>query len=214
VVSADQTAATRERILEVAVREFARKGLAGARVDEIARLAGANKQLLYYYFGSKQGLFEAALAQLMGEYDAFYAAGPEDETFHDRLVRYAQDQTDERLGLWRRLVLWEALQPAPEAADGASSGPADEQAWEAAVGELRAAREEGELDPRLDPEIMTLAMVGIIHLPHLLPRATRAITGASPSDDEFVERHAAFVDTLLRLIAPQGGSQKPAGSGP
>ena len=52
---------TRGRILEAATQEFARYGLGGARVDRIAERAGANKRMLYYYFGDKDGLFLAAL---------------------------------------------------------------------------------------------------------------------------------------------------------
>lgn len=52
---------TRARILAAARDEFARLGLGGARVDRIATLAGANKRMLYYYFGSKDELFRAVL---------------------------------------------------------------------------------------------------------------------------------------------------------
>jgi AcrR family transcriptional regulator len=54
-------AGTRSRILDAATKEFARFGLGGARVDRIAVRAGANKRMLYYYFGDKEGLFLAAL---------------------------------------------------------------------------------------------------------------------------------------------------------
>jgi AcrR family transcriptional regulator len=43
--------------------EFAKRGFDGARVDQIARRAGVNKQLLFYYFHSKRGLFDAVLAR-------------------------------------------------------------------------------------------------------------------------------------------------------
>jgi len=52
---------TRSRILAAAKAEFARAGLGGARVDRIAALAGANKRMLYYYFGGKDELFRAVL---------------------------------------------------------------------------------------------------------------------------------------------------------
>jgi len=52
---------TRQRILDAATEEFARHGLGGARVDRIAARAGANKRMLYYYFGDKDRLFLAAL---------------------------------------------------------------------------------------------------------------------------------------------------------
>jgi len=56
-------ARTRSRILDAATVEFARYGLGGARVDRIAERAGANKRMLYYYFGSKEALFLAALEE-------------------------------------------------------------------------------------------------------------------------------------------------------
>ncbi len=49
---------TKKRILAAARREFARKGLGGARVDDIARLAKANKRMIYHYFDSKEELFK------------------------------------------------------------------------------------------------------------------------------------------------------------
>ena len=54
-------ARSRERILRAATGEFARFGLGGARVDRIALRAGANKRMLYYYFGNKEDLFLAVL---------------------------------------------------------------------------------------------------------------------------------------------------------
>lgn len=50
-----------ERILKAATEEFARYGLGGARVDRIAARAGANKRMLYYYYGNKEDLFLAVL---------------------------------------------------------------------------------------------------------------------------------------------------------
>ena len=52
-------AATRQRILDVATREFAEHGIAGARVERIVAGARTNKAQLYGYFGSKDGLFDA-----------------------------------------------------------------------------------------------------------------------------------------------------------
>ncbi len=67
-------ATSRTRILEAATAEFARRGLGGARVDRIAAAASANKRMLYYYFGSKDGLF---LAVLESAYERIRAAEAE-----------------------------------------------------------------------------------------------------------------------------------------
>jgi AcrR family transcriptional regulator len=52
---------TSQNILDVATREFADKGLSGARIDEIAALTQTSKRMIYYYFGSKEGLYIAVL---------------------------------------------------------------------------------------------------------------------------------------------------------
>ena len=52
---------TMANILEVAKVEFAEKGLAGARIDEIAATTQTSKRMIYYYFGSKEGLYTAVL---------------------------------------------------------------------------------------------------------------------------------------------------------
>ncbi len=52
---------TRLEILEVATQEFADRGFAGARVDEIAARTRTTKRMIYYYFGSKEVLYIAAL---------------------------------------------------------------------------------------------------------------------------------------------------------
>jgi AcrR family transcriptional regulator len=52
---------TRENILDVATREFAEKGLAGARIDVIADRTASSKRMIYYYFGGKDELYRAVL---------------------------------------------------------------------------------------------------------------------------------------------------------
>ena len=56
-------ARTMAEILEVATHEFADKGLAGARIDEIAAATRTSKRMIYYYFGSKDGLYLAVLEE-------------------------------------------------------------------------------------------------------------------------------------------------------
>ena len=62
IVYPRDAAATRARILHAAMDEFAAKGME-ARVEDIAEMAGANRRMAYYYFGSKEGLYLAALEE-------------------------------------------------------------------------------------------------------------------------------------------------------
>jgi TetR/AcrR family transcriptional regulator len=66
-VRQDRADQTRKNILRAAIREFSAHGLAGARTDTIAEEAGVNKALLYYYFKSKSGLYEAAFEEIATE---------------------------------------------------------------------------------------------------------------------------------------------------
>jgi TetR/AcrR family transcriptional regulator len=58
--------ASRKAILQAAITEFSREGVAGARTDAIARAAKVNKALLYYYFEDKEALYAAVLDQVFG----------------------------------------------------------------------------------------------------------------------------------------------------
>ncbi len=56
---------TKKRLLDAATNEFAQRGIAGARVDRIAELAGCSKALIYDYFGNKDQLFDAVYDALV-----------------------------------------------------------------------------------------------------------------------------------------------------
>ena len=84
--------ATRKRILAAAKVEFARKGLGGARVDDIATRAKANKRMMYHYFGNKEELFRLTLEDAYAgirEAEAKLALEKDDPvTAMTRLVRF------------------------------------------------------------------------------------------------------------------------------
>jgi AcrR family transcriptional regulator len=86
---------TREAILASAQHEFAAKGLSGARVNTISSRAGANKRLIYYYFGSKDGLYLAVLERvyegLRGEERKLNLDHLEPETAMRRLIEFNFD---------------------------------------------------------------------------------------------------------------------------
>ena len=90
--------ATSQRILDAAAAEFAERGIAGARIDRIITAARTNKAQLYGYFGNKDGLFDAVIAdrahRLLAAVPvdaadlAGWAVGVYDETLrHPELVR-------------------------------------------------------------------------------------------------------------------------------
>lgn len=89
---ADQT---RTRILDAAIREFSSNGLAGARTEQIAEAAGVNKALLYYYFRSKDELYQAALETVVeGVRANSFAVLETDAPAGERFLRIALNHFD------------------------------------------------------------------------------------------------------------------------
>ena len=64
----NEQSVTARRILAAAERQFAAQGMAGARTDEIASAAHANKAMLYYYFGDKRRLHRAVLENFFASF--------------------------------------------------------------------------------------------------------------------------------------------------
>jgi AcrR family transcriptional regulator len=109
------SSATKKRLVDAAFDEFAERGLAGARVDRIADAASANKQAIYAYFGSKEDLFRAVLAERC---DAALAAVPFEA---DDLAGFALGLFDHLVAEPRimRLAMWKQLElPSGEAHAG------------------------------------------------------------------------------------------------
>jgi AcrR family transcriptional regulator len=71
-VVADET--VRTRLVAAAIGLFARKGYAATTVREIVEAAGVTKPVLYYYFGSKEGIFLEMMREAMGAFEAMVAA--------------------------------------------------------------------------------------------------------------------------------------------
>lgn len=70
---------TIERILAAAEAEFARKGLQAGRVQDIARTAGVSKQIIYTYYGVKEGLYQAIIERITDRHEALFTDAKYDE---------------------------------------------------------------------------------------------------------------------------------------
>jgi TetR/AcrR family transcriptional regulator len=188
-------ARTRERILAAALREFSDKGVAGARVDRIARRARVNKRMLYHYFGNKASLFREILARKVRERSAWAVTAPDDAA--ESLAFWFDAACRDRD--WVRLMEWEAL----GSADGAASGDAERRAaFQMGVGQVRERQARGLLRADLDAGHLLLAMVALTTFPAAFPQFTRLMTGLKPTDRAFATRHAAFLRRLADGLRP------------
>ncbi|WP_406051242.1 TetR family transcriptional regulator [Kribbella sp. NBC_00889] len=96
---------TKTRILAAATEEFAARGIAGARVQRIAEVAGCNKAMLYAYFGSKDGLFDAVFTASVEAYLEEVGFDATDlPAYAGRVFDYFEEHPEHlRLSVWYRL---------------------------------------------------------------------------------------------------------------
>ncbi|HXY92761.1 MAG TPA: TetR family transcriptional regulator [Acidimicrobiia bacterium] len=185
---------TRRKILAAALQEFSAKGIDGARVDAIAARAGVNKQLLYYYFESKAGLFRAVLRERLAERAPEAAAA--DRTGPSRLA-----DLQDRLAAapdWIRLLMWEALEHSGRSAvEQAAIRRGTLQQWIEAV---EAAQADGALPADLDARQFVLSELGAVLFPLAFPQLTRLVTGRSPTSPEFLAERRAFLEEFGTLL--------------
>ena len=203
---ADNGAATRnpkrsrERILTAALKEFAAKGFAGARVDFIARRAAINKRMLYHYFGNKENLFREVLRLKMAERLTWAEAlsGDPAESLAFWFDAACRDRD------WIRLLEWEALQEA----DGKLIDEKQRrEATSRGVERLRQRQARGQISADLDPRHVMLAMRSLTMFPAAFPQLTRLIMGRSVSDPKFQKERAEFLKRLAAVFRPAPGAR-------
>lgn len=180
---------SRRALLGAALDEFAAKGFAGARVQDIADRAGVNKQLINYYFDSKEGLYRE-LQRTWLEREATFA---DPGLALDELAsRYLHDAlADPRL---MRLMIWRGLSDKAEQ-------PPDETPASQDLSSMQRRQADGELAANLDPGCVLLALMGAISAPIAMPHMARKILGLDPGAPEFEERYGEQLRQILRRLA-------------
>ncbi|MEA2176944.1 MAG: TetR/AcrR family transcriptional regulator [Solirubrobacteraceae bacterium] len=193
----------RERLLEMATREFAAKGLAGARVDAIARAARSNKQLVYYYFGNKIGLYNEIVGRIgPAVHEELYPDLDDDSlTLAERVRRRATHTWGPVATRWARLLGWEALERGDKDILREQQRYDD---WRHRTREIEAAQARGEVDPELDAEMLGLALLAVELFPRVLPQITKIVTGLKYTDDEFRRRQEELLVALVEHVRPTG----------
>jgi TetR/AcrR family transcriptional regulator len=178
----------RRLLLEAALDEFAAKGFAGARTEDIAAKAGVNKQLITYYFGGKEGLYEAVGEQWFALERNFVKPGV---PFEELIDAYALN-IDHRMA---RLLIWEGLRPTRAAEDDTLEITEDES-----VADIRARQQAGEIAANLDPRFLALAVMGALMAPIAMPQLARRATGLDPESSEFMNEYRTLLQQLVQRL--------------
>jgi AcrR family transcriptional regulator len=186
--------ATKERLLIAAIDEFAEHGLAGARVDRIAEGAGANKRLIYAYFGNKDDLFDAVLDRSLRVLTEVVPFNAED------LPGYAGALFDQlavqpkvlRLATWRNF-------------ERASSSESERASYRGKLAAIKGAQKAGIVDAGI-PAVDLLAMIMNLVTSWLSAGAALKEVGggADPMAARRLNQHRqALVEVVARAVAPR-----------
>ena len=196
--------ATKKRILNAAKKEFAKNGLGGARVDEIAERAKANKRMIYHYFGNKEALFQTVLE---AAYLDIRTAEQKLELEHlpprdalEKLVRFTW-QYYLKNPEFITLVNSENLHKALHLKKSSVIAPLSEQFIGMVGGLIDRGVEDGSFRPGIDPVQLNITVAAIGYY-YLTNRFTGSIVFQRDlmSEDALEERIAFNIDTILRLV--------------
>jgi TetR/AcrR family transcriptional regulator len=184
---------TRQALIDAALIEFAAKGRQGARVSEIAARAGVNKQLISYYFGGKDGLYDA-----IGErwHQAEREFAPPGMSLADMAVAYLRLDDDSRdiVRLWCR----EGLDH-PHADNVPDPDP---EFVAPEILDLRQRQADGEVDPAFDPRYLLLMLMALSATDVVMPHQIKLFTGLDATSPEFRRRYADELRLLVHHLAP------------
>ncbi|WNI20813.1 TetR family transcriptional regulator [Streptomyces sp. ITFR-16] len=182
-------AATSRRILDAAAAEFARYGIAGARIERIIAAARTNKAQVYGYFGNKDGLFEAVVADCV---DRSTDALPFDA---DDLPGWAVRLYDENLRRPEmvRLIAWIRLEQRP-------TGPwFDSSRHEHKLSAIARAQAAGRLRQGDPFDLLTL----VIAMASAWSPASSVYTATAEDPAEDHDRRRALLrESVARAVAP------------
>ncbi|MFF0015359.1 TetR family transcriptional regulator [Streptomyces sp. NPDC005374] len=183
---------TRERILTAAMEEFARHGIAGARVDRIAKLAKTSKERVYAYFRGKDALYADVAAQEHVVIAQATQLDPSDlPGYAGRLFDYFVARPDHhRLITWGRLELPGTTTAADEHSQALIARKIDQ---------LRQAQQAGQLDPAWEPADV-LALVNQIATTWAAQPELSKAAAAHAVDPTIAARRAAVVTAVEQLF--------------
>ena len=201
---ADRKARTRETILAAAGQAFACRGFEGTSLRSIAEAAGVAQPLLVYHFGSKEGVWRAAVDRLFEQVEvatseALAMAG-DDEAGEARLRVLLRSFVGvvARDPAWLQILLREAAEPGPRLDwlvlhhTGTT--------YENGVAFLEEIREHGLL-PDVPLDHLLYLLVGALTFVVAIAPEVRRVSGHDARSSAYLDRH---VDTLMTLLTAGG----------
>ncbi len=188
----------RDRLLEIALREFSAHGFRGVSVTTIAREAGATPAMIHYYFGNKQGLYEAvlqhALGPILARLEAARSDPPVDEDLLPRFIQGYMRLLAENPAV-PSLIVRDVLSPGGQMRDTFVKGFAGRGGTGLRDLVMRA-QDLGRLRSDLDPDLAALSLLSMA----VFPFVGRPVAGQILDYSIEPERIDALADHTLELF--------------
>ncbi len=207
---------TKARLLQAALKEFASYGYAGARVARIARNARANQRMVYHYFGSKEGLYEATYIHM--DEDMIRWLGPILERLGEDPVKSFADAVRQFFDLVRqnptlsRLLVGETLERKRRLRYEFTSRDPGFQVLPQLLDLIKRGRATGELSDRVDTMLaLVVAMMFCIVYPLTADRLAMFYKAVGLRGDPDAYTRDQLVNVVLYGIA--GTKARPWGDG-
>lgn len=185
---------TRRALLDAALTEFAARGYDGTRVSDIAARAGVSKQLVSYYFGGKEGLYQA-IVERWSEREAEIAQPG--LGLEELVLRYLEGSHQEPEMV--RVFLRDNLDLDPATIEYDPDDPD--------VAGMRERQRAGEITGQLDPAFILLTMQAIVMCGAHLPGDVKRYLGMDPNSPEFLAFMRSQLPILIRRLGPGDDSQ-------
>ena len=204
VVTNSDVDTTRDRILTAATDEFAQYGIAGARIDRIARRAKTSKERLYAYFRSKQQLYRfVADRELAAMTEATRMDATDLPGYAGRVHDYFMANPDHL-----RLMHWNLLEVTEAEATGDPFRESVRQTVRSGIEQLSQAQAAGHLDPAWDP-IDIMVLVNQIALAWAWQPGVIDLADGQVRNRSFAARRAAIVAAVEDLFPAAVGIHGP-----
>ena len=185
----------KEKLLAAGAKLFAEKGFAGISIRQLADEAGVNSAMISYYFGGKEGLYEAVITtqyeRLLGKFEEIAASpAPVQKKLHmyAEVIRrnHMEDQP-----LMARLVQGELSSPTACMEKVIRKYTA--RSAKLVSGILREGIQNGQLRQDIDPLFAALALAGMLNFFFILREVTKSVVPV------FADRDAEFVEAAMKI---------------
>ncbi|WP_159103254.1 TetR/AcrR family transcriptional regulator [Tsukamurella sp. 1534] len=188
---------TSEALIAAAREEFTRRGFDGARVARIAASAGVNKERIYGYFGSKEGLFEVVMSKALTEH-VEQTPFLDGQSLTDHVMAaYDHHRRDPELV---RLLMWESLHYDAGEGELPPFSEARREFYGQKVARLQAIS--GDED-RLRVAVTLFVAIGLQAAPFMVPQLGAVLLGRPLSDDDVQAVLRPLIERTVEALESQ-----------